>query len=237
MIYFRELPSEERISYYGERAQVHRQFGRDYVPDGRDRRFRMANVRSGDKDGRTSKFWQDHRWFGDQGSTPHCVGYSWAHWLNSAPYRQYLDPNGIYALAQLFDEWEGTDYDGTSVRGAAKALSRLGVLGAYHWAQRVEEVADALLYQGPVVVGTMWYEGMNDPGPSGKISVEGDALGGHAYLLTGVCTAREIFRVKNSYGRSWGKGGRGYLPFEDFEVLLRQDGEACLGIENNLEAK
>lgn len=216
-------------------AGQHRVFGRHHIPDPRDRRFRMAPRRGFRLPDRGFRYWADHRWMGDQKDTPHCVGFSWAHWLHCAPFRQWLHPVGIYRLAQLHDEWAGNDYEGTSVRGGAKALAQLGFIGAYHWASSAREVALALQDEGPVVVGTDWTDGMSIPDSDGTIRPEGNSLGGHAYLLTGVNFTRKLFRVKNSWGAAWGRRGRAWISFDDFDRLLAKGGEACIGRE--LEAR
>lgn len=207
-----------------------RVFGRERAPDPRDKRFSLG-CGAFNLPERGHRYWQDSRWCGDQGATPQCVGYAWAHWLHAAPFKQYLDPTGIYRLAQLLDEWEGTDYDGTSVRAGAKALSELGLIGAYQWADTVNQIAATILKIGPVVVGTTWTTGMSNPTEGGIIRPEGEELGGHAYLLTGVSLDRRVFRVKNSWGRAWGQRGRAWIRFEDFAALLADGGEACIGRE------
>ena len=209
---------------------VQRAFGRHPVADTRDNRFSLGCGKF-DLPERGHRYWQDHRWVGDQGTTPHCVGYAWAHWLHAAPFKQFLEPTGIYSLAQLLDEWQGTNYDGTSVRAGAKALSALGLIGRYEWADSVNQIAATILKRGPVVVGTQWTTGMSNPSEGGIIRPVGDALGGHAYLLTGVSLDRRVFRVKNSWGPTWGDHGRAWIRFEDFEALLDDHGEACIGSE------
>lgn len=209
---------------------VPRTFGRDRLPDSRDRRFRVPR-RWHQLPPRGRRYWADYRWMGDQEDSPHCVGFSWAHWLQCAPYRQWVEPLGIYKLAQRLDEWEGTDYDGTSVRAGAKALASLGFIGAYHWATDVHEIAETILHTGPVVVGTEWTEGMSSPDAQGIVRPEGTSLGGHAYILTGVNVERRLFRLKNSWGRGWGRRGRALISFDDMQELISADGEACIGVE------
>ena len=60
----------------------------------------------------------------DQGDRPYCVGYAWRQFLTSSPIRTKDGQSAdiIYHTAQTMDEWPGTNYDGTSVRGGAKAV-------------------------------------------------------------------------------------------------------------------
>jgi hypothetical protein len=202
-------------------------WGREAASDPRDQRFLLKLTESNAQ----QKTWFDQNWEGDQGPTPQCVGYAWAHWLDAEPIRQFAKPDGIYSLAQFVDEWEGTDYEGTSVRAGAKVLQSLGFIGNYQWAFSVDQVVQAILQQGPVVVGTDWLQGMMKPDKSGMIRAKGKSLGGHAYVLTGVDRGKGVFKMKQSWGVSWGIRGRAYLPIEDFAILLDREGEACLGVE------
>src|SRR4030066_84967 len=71
----------------------------------------------------------------DQGAMPSCVGHAWAGWLAASPVRQRpIVPDGLYALAQHYDEWQGTDYEGAAVRGAAKPLRVTGHILEDQWA-------------------------------------------------------------------------------------------------------
>jgi hypothetical protein len=148
--------------------------------------------------------------------------------LSAPPVEQFLLPTGIYNICQFYDEWEGIDYAGTSVRAGAKILKMIGLISEYRWATSVQDLAYVVLEESPVVVGTDWYEGMDG---GGILKVTGALLGGHAWLVDGVDTDKKLFRMKNSWGTNWGEHGRAYIPFEDMEILLSRDGEVCLGIE------
>jgi hypothetical protein len=202
-------------------------WGRYPIEDKRDRQFAVA-VKSSEL---TRKMWPDTNWEGDQAATPRCVGYAWAHWLDASPISQFANPDGIYELAQAIDEWEGTDYEGTSVRAGAKVLERIGFIARYEWAFDVEQIIETLLQVGPVVVGTEWLSGMMKPDCRGLIRARGRSAGGHAYLLSGGDRQQGLVRLKNSWGLRWGVKGRAYLPLEDLGQLLSRQGEACLGIE------
>ena len=188
--------------------------------------------------GLTSKYWDDNMWWGNQENTPMCVGYAWAHWVADGPVTHNgtqppIAPTLIYQQAQLVDEWPGTNYDGTSVRGAAKYLNTAGKIGSYYWAYDVQTLINTLLQIGPVVVGTNWYYNMFYPNSNGVISIGGSLAGGHAYVINGVDTVNRLFRIKNSWGQSWGKSGHAFISFTDMTRLINENGEICLAIENN----
>jgi C1A family cysteine protease len=84
---------------------------------------------------------------------------------------------------------------------------------------------------GPVVVGTNWYNGMFYPNRNGLIKISGRIAGGHAYVINGVNTVTRLFRIKNSWGQSWGQSGHAYISFTDMERLIRERGEICFAVE------
>lgn len=89
----------------------------------------------------------------------------------------------------------------------------------------------ALLEVGPVVVGTWWYSGMMNPDKDGLVYPIGNKLGGHAYVLNGVNTNKGLVRIKNSWSRKWGRRGYAWLSIDDLDLLIKDDGEACLATE------
>jgi hypothetical protein len=192
------------------------------------------------------RYWWANGWWGNQGHLPHCVGFSWLHWIEDGPITHsatrtagtgpLMDPSELYREAQKVDQWPGESYDGTSVRAGAKILMSRGLVGGYRWAWDAGTVVRALLTTGPVVVGTWWYSEMFVPKPdkeSGKLLIraQGSKAGGHAYLINGVNTEKGLVRVKNSWGQEWGSNGHAYMPIEDLDKLVKDQGEACLAIE------
>jgi hypothetical protein len=224
---------------------ITRQFGFIQQPDDRDQLFSVAPMLL-ETSFITEKYWWADGWWGDQGSSSMCVAYSWSHWIEDGPVIQdalpsnrtkpLFNPAKLYTACQERDEWPGTKYNGTSVRAAAKILKELGVVKEYRWANNISEVANTLLNLGPMVVGTKWYQGMNNPKPDGYVTPSGANNGGHAYILNGVDTVKKVIRIKNSWGQKWGKRGHAFIKFTDFERLLNDGGTACIAFENKMRS-
>lgn len=217
-----------------------RKFGRKVVLDERDANFLLREIMPKSKPLPTRpRYWPDTRYFGDQKSTPHCVGFAFCHWIEDGP--AYPPPGSkvpliggsvIYFEAQKNDDIPGEDYEGTTVRGGAQALRKKFLkIKSFRWAKTVNEIAYAVAVEGPVVAGTDWHEDMMDVDSQGFIRPGGEVLGGHAYLLNGVNVKEKFFRVKNSWGRDWGTKGRAKISFDDLEKLISTNGEFCLAIE------
>lgn len=190
------------------------------------------------------KFWWADGWHGDQGSSHECVTYSWNHWLEDGPVIQdvipgrrkpLLDTTDFYNKCQLWDDVPGEGYNGTTLRAGAKILQRLEVIDEYRWAKTLDEVIAVVTHHGPIIAGTRWTKNMSNPtSHRHMIRPTGRGHGGHAYLINGVDTVNEIFRIKNSWGRHWGDNGHAYIRFHHFERLLDDDGDACTAFENKV---
>lgn len=185
---------------------------------------------------KTKQYWNANGWWGDQDRFPQCVGFAWAHYIEDGPVTHkgeapIISPAVLYDWAQKNDEWPGTNYPGTSVRAGAKAAQAFDFISGYEWAWDLDTVVKALLTKGPVVVGTNWYGEMFNPNSAGVIKIGGDVEGGHAYLLNGVNTVGKTIRIKNSWGRFWGRGGHATISFKDMERLIGEYGEACIATE------
>lgn len=180
----------------------------------------------------------------DQANTSECVGHAVRHYLDAGPVRNLGGPDQhqLYHMAQDYDEWPGNDYEGTSVRGAFRALNKLGFVKEYRWAFDLETVVNYVLTSGPMVLGTNWYYDMFTPDRHGYLDLMNGIAGGHGYLLLGVDRDRVkpgtkfkgAGRVFNSWGENWADKGRAWLTFEDLERLIHEDGEAAVAPELKL---
>jgi hypothetical protein len=205
--------------------------GRRHAPDKRDEGFALSRLSTT----RTIRYWYEGAWRGDQGQTSQCVAYAWSHFICGDPFTHTsppIAPADLYHSAQLVDEWDGTDYDGTSVRAGAKALQSAGLIGPYLWAWDIGTIVANILERGPVTIGVPFYEGMENPDETtAMVRVTGSVLGGHAMLADGVNADLKKIRLLNSWGREWGRDGRCWISFADFARLLVEDGEACCATE------
>lgn len=175
----------------------------------------------------------------DQGSIGMCTGAALAQWLNTNTARpgptRFLDRSDaltLYRLATRLDPFPGRyEPDDTGSSGAAvcKAGVQLGYLTAYRWTFSFMSFLGALA-KSPVLVGTEWYEGMNDPNPHGFIHPTGDVLGGHEYLVLGCDVDRKTVTILNSWGEGWGQHGRAHLSWADMALLLRNQGDVKVPI-------
>lgn len=105
------------------------------------------------------------------------------------------------------------------IPAAAEATrKRFRVLDAYHCAT-FDEIATAIQLDYAVAFGIAIRSRFNDPGPNGVIEAGGYLLGGHCmcvYGLTRLPDGRWAFRVRNSWGPTWGVGGNCLLPETHF---------------------
>lgn len=211
--------------------------GRLVAHDPRDGKYTMSLALPSKKFFNLPRFWR--YWKSgtilDQGETPQCVGYSWRQWLSSAPIMTKSGPSAlsIYSEAQRLDEWPGEDYDGTSVRGGAKALDTRGHIKTYLWASTPDELESWVLNNGPVIVGTNWYNDMFYPNEkTGMVNPTGFLAGGHAYVIIGYNKLLKRYRCVNSWGQNWGQNGRFSISKAHMELLIfGEEGEACAAVE------
>lgn len=260
------LPSYIHIPHEWHQREVDKKegFGRLAIVDERDTDYPMSDVLPSESE-RTSRdyqYWWAEGWEGNQGSSPRCVAYACLHMLEDGSYTHfyekrshdpaYMDTESsetslipafdLYNSAQKRDRWQGNSYDGTSVRGGMKALQKdYGAISSYHWAQNIDELVEAVLNEGPVVIGSPWYESMYDPEKKDDryfldVNQGGRVVGGHAYIINGVNRSKGVARMKNSWGE-WAGNGMAYMDMEDLEYLVFDSGwgEAAIATEKKYE--
>lgn len=217
-------------------------------PDPRNRNYPMqATLRTAVR--RRNKLWRPGPVL-DQGREGACVGFAWAAEAFSTPVAVDLnrtakvptkDPTQfartLYRNAQKVDEWLGEDYSGTSVNAGAKAMREFGLVREYRWCADMDDLVGAVLSKGPVVIGTPWYSDMYEA-PNGILTPGGILVGGHAILAVGYrhkdprLDGGDGVILQNSWGTSWGDGGRAVIRLDDLSELLA-DGEAAVAVRRS----
>lgn len=179
----------------------------------------------------------------DQGAEGACVGHAAVGEFLASPVRGKLPTVNrveaanalalaVYQRAKLLDPWPGVDYDGTAVNAGMKVGRERGWWGGYSWAFSIEDVKRALLL-GPVILGVPWYEGSYETrGRYSELVTDGELVGGHTILCTGWTPSYgnlgETFRLRNSWGATFGRNGNCYVRARTLAGLLEQDGEAAV---------
>lgn len=196
----------------------------------------------------------------DQGQEGACVGFGYSHDLAARPV-PVMGVTNLFAFERYWDvqredPWPGgayagatPKYDGTSVLTGAKVFTDRGFYSGYDWAMNAAEVAQAIGYTGPSILGLDWYVGMFDPDKDGFLRLTGGVAGGHCICAVGVKIvykpvglikwifnnrtwvdvdmAKSYIVVHNSWGSSWGDNGNAKISLADLDTLLKAGGEAC----------
>jgi hypothetical protein len=200
----------------------------------------------------------------NQGADSSCTGFSLAHIIDCLRFREVGPDNPkavsarmLYEMAKRNDEWEGSAYEGSSIRGAIKGFYRNGVcsdhiapdkpgvtdwvltydmakeardvrLGAY---LRVEpEISDyhaALNEVGVIYVSAQIHQNWDAP-KEGRIEPDGKPAGGHAFAIVGY--DEKGFWILNSWGPAWGLGGVAHWSYRDWATNVMDAWVLQLGV-------
>lgn len=122
-------------------------------------------------------------------------------------------------------QWEPTD-TGSDGLTMAKALVMLGLADVYQHAFSIDALLSAL-QGGPVIAGTEWENSQFTPAADGRLTVDftSGVAGGHEYLIREFDAENGRIWIDNSWGESWGVGGRAYYTVADFTALLKRSGD------------
>lgn len=222
----------------------------DWVPrfDDRSRMYGIRPLIGTSAKKRKATFWQEGTVL-NQGSEGACVGFGWLAEILAKPVQPEYQPTEEFGnrLAQFYyeeakklDEWDGEDYEGTSVLAGAKVMNKYNLISEYRWCFNIDDIIDAVVFKGPVVIGIPWYESMYRTNSDGLCGVSGERVGGHCITITGYDPAMsfgrqtiEVFKWRNSWGSDYGDNGSGFIRVSDLRKLFLEGGEACIPIVRN----
>jgi hypothetical protein len=115
------------------------------------------------------------------------------------------------------------------VRSGAKVLMNEGRISAYAFARNLHDIKWWLLNRGPIIMGTIWTVDMFTPNADNIITIGGEVVGGHAYLIN-EWRSDNYIGILNSWD-GWGKNGKAYISADHLERLFTYQGEALTAIE------
>jgi hypothetical protein len=165
----------------------------------------------------------------------------------AAAYANIADPNPNVG-ASCRSAMKGWNQNGVcqesyySERGPGKpandivADARLRPLGAYFRVNHKDLIAmhAALEEAGILYASALIHEGWFQTGSDGKIPRVPGISGGHAFAIVGYDSSG--LWLQNSWGKSWGKGGFGYLSYDDWLENGTDVWVARLGVPVELES-
>jgi hypothetical protein len=170
----------------------------------------------------------------DQGTEGACTGFGTAHEIAAEPIAvpgiNADIARQIYYSAREYDEFPGEDYEGSTVLGAAIAAREMGYYDEFRWAFSVDEIILAVGHQGPVIIGSTWFDQMSTLDRQGYVWPKGRKSGGHCWLLLGWSLQRDAGLLLNSWGPKWGKNGRAWITRKSLKRLASDGGEACVPV-------
>lgn len=200
----------------------------------------------------------------DQGEGSSCTGFALAHVIDVLLHRGDLvgEPKRVsarmlYEMAKRNDEWTGTAYEGSSIRGAINGFYRNGIcseslspddapgewvltyemnkdarltrLGAFYRVQPdLSDYHAALNENGVIYASAQIHENWKTPSPEGMIEPGGQPAGGHAFAIVGYDS--EGFWILNSWGAEWGKHGTAHVRYEDWAATMMDAWVLQLGV-------
>ncbi len=194
-----------------------------------------------------------------------CTGFALAHVIDFLRFRE-IGPDSpkavsarmLYEMAKRNDEWTGSAYEGSSLRGAIKGFFRNGVCsvdtspdkpGMKNWALtynmakeardirlgayfRLEpDISDyhaAINEVGAIYVSAQIHSHWDNPTDGWFIKSGGKTSGGHAFAIVGYDS--EGFWILNSWGPNWGRGGVAHWRYEDWSATVMDAWVLQLGV-------
>lgn len=182
----------------------------------------------------------------DQGREGQCVVFGWGGELAASPHRYDIDDEWCrqcWPMIVAKDREMGNDFpEGASVLAGAKCMRMLGHIKSYRWGFGLDDVLQTLSRRGPVVLGINWYASMYSTDDHGLVTVEGERVGAHCILASGIWPNHPFFETDvvawtNSWGPSYGINGRGFIPTSELGRLLHEDGEACIPVDRPVKSR
>lgn len=108
--------------------------------------------------------------------------------------------------------------DGMSPRNAFEIAQANSLIMSYATIKSATAAKISILSHGPVLVALPVYSYFSNFWKQSV--VQQNVLGYHAVTLVGYNDSEECFKLRNSWGTSWGMNGYSWFPYEDFNLIL-----------------
>ncbi len=174
----------------------------------------------------------------NQGQIGSCTANALCGALDSAPNvtGSPLDEAEAVRVYELETRLEGNPYPPNDPGGSGlmvcKAAKQLGLISSYRHAFGIQHALEALVLR-PVITGVSWYDSFDSPDPhTGAVEIANGAKvrGGHEIVADEIDAPNELVWFWNSWGPSWGVGGRFCMSFDTWDHLLQERGDVTVPI-------
>ncbi len=175
----------------------------------------------------------------DQGDIGSCTANALCGALDSAPdlgNGTPLNEKDAVSLYELETQMEGQPYPPNDPGGTGlmvcKAAVRRGLIRSYKHAFGVQHALEALVLR-PVITGINWYTSFDTPDSSGLVEITPDATirGGHEVVADQIDADNQLVWFWNSWGTSYGVGGRFCMSFATWDQLLQNQGDVTVPLK------
>ncbi len=172
----------------------------------------------------------------NQGEIGSCTANALCGALNSAPDYAGGAPRTEQDAIKLYEletQLEGQPYPPNDPGGSGlevcKAAKELGWISAYKHAFGVENALRALVLR-PVITGISWFTSFDLPAATGLVAIASGATirGGHEVVADQIDAENKLVWFWNSWGTSYGVGGRFCMAFDTWDQLLQQNGDVTV---------
>lgn len=167
----------------------------------------------------------------DQGQVGACTGFGFTAELIAEPQGETNVPVDVgnrfglhlYARARHLAGWDDAPYEGATVQAGAEACRDYGLITGYLWAETIDDVRDAVLTEGPVVIAIWFYPELAQTDRANNFRAtprerlaDKTNVGGHCmcvigydparvFKINGSKVTRPAFFIRNSWGKRWGR--------------------------------
>ncbi|MGA8360115.1 MAG: hypothetical protein WB793_00650 [Candidatus Dormiibacterota bacterium] len=174
----------------------------------------------------------------NQGDIGSCTANALCGALNSVPDFKGGAPRtetDAITLYELETKLEGDPYPPNDPGGSGlevcKAAVQLGWISSYQHAFSLEDALLALVLR-PVITGIGWYTSFDTPSADGLVVIAMGATvrGGHEVVADQIDAPNKLVWFWNSWGPTFGVGGRFCMSFDTWQQLLNESGDVTVPI-------